>query len=613
MYFKKSSRNIITRPLFYFQLLGGSKPPKADSERGILIFPSPRQALPITSHPKNLKQSTRIADPLAPYSLSDRIIADFLKINDLNKRSYLIHLGYIDDGGILVVDPTNMSAVNERYEPFLNYSGLNAKRFEKLMERRKFRREWYLNQGFSEEEIEKIKIVEDMEAERKAARKNREIIKKNLLTFLRPFYEKHGKNLKVFVLESESSFEYKAVLSSLKKLGALDCLKHKDLEAGENYSSLMGLKKEIKHLLHQSKIEENVKLNKYFKDVDIEFYWPPEFDDESNSYTVFQEEFLKDKKFNVYGKIVNDRMRHKGFIENYKNFLSNLSLDEKEIKKRVETLPSYEPIESLVLKQSEKIGQSKPFTEKLKNSEEGLNILNFFSPSQFSAPCTFSRICQALKVKIYTSKEEEKIFLGNEYHKLILSDPKEDVYINHKIWELAGLEPIPRSFYTEKHMYGKIELDGRKIHLSGLADAILTCDNEIILFEYKLSQVLPEIYKKGHAKQLLAYKFILESLGYKVADVGILLYGIAPPSKPELRSSVTNRYAIFSSGLREEFKEDLKDYFHWVRKIYDSPEEETKKLLKEEIERGCKVCSSDSLVELKKEKVIEAIKEIKQR
>jgi len=73
--------------------------------------------LPITSNPKNLKSSSRISDPLAPYSLSTRIIAE-----------------------ILVIDPTQMKSLNEGYTPYLNFSGLDAKIFERLNEKRKFKK-----------------------------------------------------------------------------------------------------------------------------------------------------------------------------------------------------------------------------------------------------------------------------------------------------------------------------------------------------------------------------------------------------------------------------------------------------------------------------------------
>jgi hypothetical protein len=239
------------------------------------------------------------------------------------------------------------------------------------------------------------------------------------------------------------------------------------------------------------------------------------------------------------------------------------------------------------------------------------DIFNSFPPNLFSAPCTLTRIHHAVDIEIREIKDEERIFLGKEYHKLILNDPEEVVYINHTIWKLSGLKPLPRSSYTEKKIYGEIELDGRKIYFPGVADAISMCDDEIIILEYKLSPVLPERYKKGHAKQILAYKKILESFGYKVSDIAILFYGIAPPSKPELKSSITNRYVIFSQELEEEFNEDLKDYFYWLKEIYLSPEESMKKLREEEIRRGCKVCSSDVLAEQKDRLAIEAMKKIK--
>jgi len=607
IYFRRTARDIIAKPsLLHSQLLNDINPPKVDTDRNILVFPNPKQILPISSHPRNFKSSTRIADPLAPYAFSDQIISKYLSNHGLDK-SYLVHLGYIHDGGILVINPENMEAVNESYRPYLNYSGLDFKKYEKVMEKRKFRRKWYLEHGFTEEEIEKINIVEDMEPEKKAAIENRKIIRKNLLKFLKPFYETHGKNLKVFVFAPINSFEYKAVSSSLKKLKAQNCLIHKNLREGKDYSSSEALKIEIENLLYQFRIQENVKFEKYFNKVNFDFFWPPEFDPESNSYTIFQREFLRGERANVFGKIINDKQRYEKFLEEYENFLKGLDFDEKEIEEKKLKLPCYEPIESLILRQCERIGELKPFTQEIKRFDAEANLFNSFSPSQFSAPCTLTRIYQALNVRIMEKEEEEKVFLGDKYHKLILSNPQDNAYINHEIWKLVGLQPFPRSFYTEKKLSGEIEIDGKKIYLSGITDAVSICGDEIVLFEYKLSPVLPEIYKRAHAKQLLAYKKILESLGYKVADIAILLYGIAPPSKPELKSSVTNRYVIFSSGLREEFEDDLKDYFYWIKELYREPEK-IKKLREKEIERGCKICSQDKLAEEKDKLAIETMK-----
>jgi len=615
VYFRRTARDIVTRPSLYSQLLNNTNLPEADTNRNILIFPSHKQILPISSHPKNSKSSTKTTDPLAPYSLSEKIISEYIRNHGLDKKTYLLHLGYINDGGILVIDPVNMKAVNETYEPYLNYSGLDVKKYGKVMEKRKFRKEWYLKHGFKEEEIEKINIVEDMEPEKKAATKNRKIIRENLLNFLKPFYETHGEKLKVFVFAPRNSFEYKAVASSLKKLNAQNCLIHKNLKEGKDYSSLQGLKIEIENLLYQFGIQENIRLEKYFSNVDFDFNWPPEFDPNSNSYTIFPTEFLEKERNNVFGKIITDRQRYENFLEEYKNFLQAHSFNEDEIEKKIENLPSYEPIENLILKQWEKIGELKPFTQQIKSQMKSLNekerLLKSFSPSQFSAPCTLTRIYQALNIEIMEKEEEEKVFLGKKYHELILNDPQENAYINHEIWKLVGLQSLQRSFYTERQLSGEIKIGNKDVYLSGITDAISICGDEIVLFEYKLSQVLPEIYKKSHAKQLLAYKKILESLGYKVADIGILLYGIAPPPKPELKSSVTNRYAIFSSNLREEFEDDLKDYFDWIEKLYEEPEK-IKELRENEIERGCKICSQDSLAEKKDKLAIEKIKKIKQ-
>jgi len=614
MYFKHP-RNIVTYPSSYTKrLLKSPNPPEANLKRNLLIFPSSKQILPISSHPKNLKSSSRISDPLAPYSLSSKIIAEHLVKYGLSEKSYIVYLGYIKDGGILVVDPTRMKPINEDYEPFLNFSGLDFKKFERLNEKRKFKKEWYEKQGYKEEEIEEIKIVKDMEPEKKAARENRKIIKKNLKKFIEPFYEKHQNKLKIFVFDSKNSFEYKAVYSSLDKLNALDCLTHKNFQPGENYSSLEGLRKEIKHLLYQNGIKENLKLEKYFKELDFNFNWPPKFDLESNSYTIFSEEFLEKEENTIFGKIINDRIRYKQFLEKYKQFLQNFGFNETEIAKKLESLPCYEPIESLIIKQEEKIGELQPFTKEIKTMEIKADIFNSFLPNLFSAPCSLTRIYQALNVEIREMRDEERIFLGTEYHKLILSDPEEMAYINHSIWKISGLNPIPRSFYTEKRICGEIEVDGKKIYFPGVVDAIAICDGEIIILEYKLSPVLPEKYKRGHAKQILAYKKILESHGYKIGDIDILFYGIAPPSKPELKSSVTNRYVISTSEqLEKEFYEDLKDYFYWLKKIYYSPEDGVKKLREDEEKRGCKICSSDILAEQKDKAAIEAIKKIKQK
>ena len=614
MYFK-SPQHIITKPHnFTERLLKNPNPPEVDLNRNLLIFPSSKQILPITSNPKNLKSSSRISDPLAPYSLSTRIIAEILVNYGLSGKSYLIYLGYIKDGGILVVDPTQMKPLNEGYTPYLNFSGLDAKIFERLNEKRKFKKGWYKAQGYKEEEVEEIKVVEDLEPERKAAKENRKIVRKNLKKFLESFLEKHQNKLKIFVFDSKSSFEYKAVYSSLKELKALDCLFHKNFQPGENYSSLEGLRKEIKHLLYQNGIEirEDLKLEKYFNDVDFNFNWPPEFDFQSNSYTIFLEEDLEKERNTIFGKIINDRVRYSQFLKRYRQFLKNFGFNDTEVEKRLESLPCYEPIESLIIKQEEKIGELKPFTKEIKSLEIKVDIFNSFSPSLFAVPCTLTRIQQALNVKIRELKEEEKIFLGTEYHKLILSDPEEMAYINHAIWRISGLNPIPRSFYTEKKICGEIEIDGKKIYFPGVVDAITVCDDEIIILDYKLSPVLPEKYKRGHAKQIFLYAKILESYGYKVGDIGILLYGIAPPSKPELKSSVTNRYAIFTSELEEELCENVKDYFYWLKELYYSPDDGMRKLRKEEEKRGCKICSSDVLAEQKDKAAIEAIKKIKQ-
>jgi hypothetical protein len=59
--------------------------------------------------------------------------------------------------------------------------------------------------------------------------------------------------------------------------------------------------------------------------------------------------------------------------------------------------------------------------------------------------------------------------------------------------------------------------------------------------------------------------------------------------------------------LREEFEDDLKDYFYWIKELYGEPEK-IKKLREKEIERGCKICSQDRFAEEKDKLAIETMK-----
>jgi hypothetical protein len=611
-------QNIGNKPSYFQNLISRHPglPEEIDFERDVLIFPGNRQALPLCTNPKNQKPSTRMRDPLAPFAFTDRMISDLLR--KMGKTAYLIHLGYVRNGGILIIDSNDMKPVGE-YVPFSNISSLNSKAYERIEERKRRNIAWYLSRGFREEDVEEIKFA-DMEVEKKAVRTNRKIVRDNVLKLLKRFYEKNSERL-TFVLTPESSFEYQAVKSSLKKLGALDSFRHKDIsESGESYFSLGSLASQLGHIAYQLKKESvSTKLEKYFPTSELEFVWPPEFDFGSNSFNPFFRDGEIVNEFNSglfrYGKFVTDRERYAGLVERFKQELKTKNnLPEEEIARQLEKeLYPFEPIESLALRQWEKVDPIRPFTEPIENPDtKSLGINEYFQASQLSAPCIMRMLYQAFDVRVFGPEEARRISLGKEYHDLVLHEPEgERPYINHYIWRIVGLEPVPRKLYTEKSVVGWIDLGKRRIYGTCRVDAaFVTKDGKLLLSDYKQSQVLPEIYKMAHARQLLVEKLLLESRGFACEDIGIVFYGIAPPSEPKLKSSVTNRYVIFTERLEEETLSLLEEYVFWMEKILKDPEAGVDELYRNEREKGCG-CVEQPLAEERKNVLKEKVKEMR--
>jgi len=92
----------------------------------------------------------------------------------------------------------------------------------------------------------------------------------------------------------------------------------------------------------------------------------------------------------------------------------------------------------------------------------------------------------------------------------------------------------------------------------------------LVPIDVKTSIVFPEVYKKLHRNQLTAYKIGLESLGFKVSNIGILLYAIFPNFNDGPPIRPTNRYAYLSE--EKIVMERIKEIYESIKAVLKNPE-----------------------------------------
>jgi hypothetical protein len=569
---------------------------RLDYRRDNYIVLDRNQLLPISSNPNNLKRTAKIKDPLFP-TMTLKIISDVLRRERLAKRCYLIYFGYIYDGGILVINPDNLEPVNRIYEPFVNISGYNGKLYERINEKNKRKLEWYEERGFNRDEIETIKVLtpEEVEEQKEIARENRKILRNNCKRFFLEIIRKNPDS-KIFLFPPPTSFEYKSVISALKycskKLNT-DCLEnnlfYKELRS-EITPYALNFNSHLNHVVHQiSKKDLRIRKDYYFHKPNFEFSFPPNFDSESNSYNPLIDESGK-FTIDIENSYITDRERWEHALKKIKDFSLKRNIN---ILK--EDLYCFEPIESLLIREMQKVGEVKPFIKPIREYDiSDIPINKRFSATELAAPCDLSSMENCFRVEIYDKEDEKNIFFGTLYHHLIFYEPKEisenRPYINHRILEIGGMNLIPRDLYTERNMTCKIEYRGEEIHLSAMADALFECEGKIVIVEVKNSQPLPELYKRRHALQMNVEKIILERQGFEVEEKGIIYYVKGYPSdfsEGTPKSSVRPRYPTFTDELEGDLYFRIIDRKKLITKIIKSPEEGIKELRRREEIANC--------------------------
>lgn len=564
MYFIKP-KNVFTRPSRYFSEVIEKIPSNYFEElegRKIHIFTEPKTQTLVFGNQGNRRKMPLKRDPLSPSSLSHRYLMKLLKKLEVDERSYLIYLG--GKPFLLVLDPSKEGmpeCIEKYYEPFLNIAGTRVRDAKKVYENKVKRFEWLKEVSkIPEEVLREIFRLEkfDEELEREYAKIMRFHLISQIQNYLFDQSEKVDEKLNIFLLMSESSWYYKLMRRALKNFPEEKYeLKYRnllDLPDALGYSSLKVLTKFANYLKTQLKLDG--KRLKVKEKPDVEFFIPPSFDEKSKSFNPFYDEELDDfLSFKLFSSLefipgrrrVTDRERV-------------MNLDPK----MFQELPPYEPIESLIIKLFDNLEPLKPV--------EGISQQKLkadLKASDLSPPTNLHFLYSAFKFPP-PSEAKKKIYLGQILHSLMLSDPslQNSYYINHFIWKIGGLRPTLREKYTELRFYSSIN----GLVVAAQPDFLLVNQsNELVIGEVKSSTAIELIYHKSHAYQMAFEKYVLESLGYRVAEVGILVYVQGPPKDPSVQSQPDIRLPILNEETVKESVEIAKERFELRKRVLKDP------------------------------------------